>query len=61
MDYQRNEYNWCFMNKIINKNQCTTLWHGYDLKIPHVVPAVISIVLSDIDAEYGKISIMAIT
>ena len=61
MDYQRNEYNWCVMNKIINKNQCTILWHVDDLNTSHVNPAVISRVLADIDAEYGKIAIMAIT
>ena len=43
------------MNKIIDNKQCTILWHVYDLKISHVDPTVISSVLADIDAEYGKI------
>ena len=25
MGYQRNEYSWCVMNKIIDYKQCTTL------------------------------------
>ena len=42
------------MNKIIDDEQCTKIWDIYDLKILHVDPAVISSVLADIDAEYGK-------
>ena len=49
------------MNKIIYIKQCTILWHVDDLKTSHVDPAVVSSVLSDIDAEYGKISKMTIT
>ena len=61
MGYQRNEYDWCVMNKIIDNKQCTVLCHVDGLKTSHVDPAVVSRVLSDVDAEYGKISIMAIT
>ena len=60
MGYQRNEYDWCVMNKIIDYKQCTLLWHVDDLKTSHVDPVVISSVLSDIDAEYGKIAKMTI-
>ena len=49
------------MNKIIQYNQCTTLWHVDDLKTSHVDPAIISSVLADIYAEYRKISKMTIT
>ena len=49
------------MNKIIDENQCTILWYVDDLKTSHVDPAVVSSVLADIDAEYGKISKMTIT
>ena len=61
MGYQRNEYDWCDINKIIDNKQCATLWHVDDLKISHIDPTVVSIVLADIDAEYGKISKMTIT
>ena len=61
MGYQRNEYNWCVMNKIIDDKQCNILWHVDELKKSHVDPAVISSILSDIDTEYGKIVKMNIT
>ena len=60
MRYQRNEYVWFVMNKIINDKQCMILWHVDDLKTSHVDPAVISRFLADIDAEYGKIAKMII-
>ena len=60
MGYQRNEYDWCVMNKIVEKKQCTILWYVNDLKTSNVDPAVVSSVLSDIDAEYGKIAKMTI-
>ena len=55
MVYQRNEYNWCVMNNIIENKQCIILWHVNRLKTSHVDPSIISSVLYDIDAEYGKI------
>ena len=58
MGYQRNDYDWCVMNKIIDNKQCTILWHVNDLKTSHVNPTVISSVLADINAEYGKIAKM---
>ena len=61
MRYQRNEYDWCVVNKIIDNIQCTILWHVDDLKTSHVDPDVVSSVLADIDAEYGEISKMTIT
>ena len=61
MGYQRNEYYWCVMNKIIDNKKCTILWHVDDLKTSHVDPAVVSSILADIDTEYGKIAKMTIT
>ena len=61
MGYQRNEYDCCVMNKIIENKQCTILWHVDDLKTSNVDPAVVSSVLADIDAEYGMIAKMTIT
>ena len=61
MGYQRNEYNWCVMNNIIDNKQCTILWHVDDLKTSHFEPAVVSSVHTEIDAEYAKISKMTIT
>ena len=49
------------MNKIIDKKQCTILFHVNDLKTSHVEPAVVSSVIADIDTEYGNIAKMTIT
>ena len=49
------------MNKIIDNKQCTIIWHLDDLKTSHVDLAVVSRVIADIDAEYGKIAKMPIT
>ena len=56
MGYQRNEYDWCVMNKIIDDKQWNILWHVDYLKTSHVEPTVISSILADIDAEYGNIT-----
>ena len=61
MVYQRNEYDWCVINKTIDDKKCTKLWHADDLKALHVNPTVVSSVLADIDEEYGKIAKMTIT
>ena len=61
MGYKRNEYDWCVMNKIIDSKKSTILWHVDDLKTSHFDPAIVSSVLTDIDAEYGKIAKMIIT
>ena len=60
MGCQRNEYIWCVMNKIVDNNQFTILWHVDDLNTSHVNPFIISIVIADIDAEDGKIAKMTI-
>jgi hypothetical protein len=52
--YERNPYDWCVMNKMINGKQCTVLWHVDDLKMSHVDSKVIDRLLEDIDEEYGK-------
>ena len=54
MGYQRNEYDWCVMNKIVDK-KCTIFWNIDDPRTSHFDPVIISSVLAYIDAEYGKI------
>ena len=60
MVYQRNEYDWCVMNKNYNDKQCTIIWHIDDLKMSHVDPDIVSSILADIDSEYGNIAKMTI-
>ena len=61
MGYQRNEYDWCVTNNIIDNKKCTILCHVDDLNTSHVDPAVVSSVISEIDVQYGKIAKMTIT
>ena len=61
MGYQRNEYDWCVMNNIIDDKQCTILYNVNYLKTSHVEPYVIPIVLADINLEYVKIEKIIIT
>ena len=49
------------MNYIIDNKKCTILWHADYLKTSYSEPAVISMFLADIDAEYGKIAKIIIT
>ena len=57
--YERNLYDWCVVNKVIDSKQCTILWHVDDLKILHVNSSVVDNVLCQLDAEYrSKVPIM---
>ena len=49
------------MNKIVNDKQCTILWNVEYLKMSHVDTDIVSRLLVDIDAGYGKIAKMTIT
>ena len=60
MGYRINEYDYCVM-KIFNDKQYTMLCHVDDLNISHVDLDIVSSILSDIDAKYGKIAEIIIT
>ena len=49
------------MNKIFDNKLCTILWYLDYLKTSHVDPAIVSSILSGVNAEYEKISKMTIT
>ena len=59
--YERNPYDWCVMNKMVDGKQCTILWHVDDLKISHVDPKVVDKVLEDINEKYGKEAPITVT
>ena len=42
------------MNKMVNGNQCTILWHVNDIKVSHKDATVVTTVLEQINAVYGK-------
>ena len=43
--FQVNPYDWCVVNKVINRKQCTIGWHVDDLKISHVDEEVVEEVI----------------
>ena len=55
LGYQRNEYDWCTMNKNFKGKQCTIIWKVDDLKIWHVDSGILSSIIADIDVEYENI------
>jgi hypothetical protein len=55
--FKANAYDTCVMNKIIDGQQCTVVWHVDDLKISHVSAAVVDEVIKFLEAEYGDLSI----
>ena len=52
----RNEYDWCVMNKIVKDKQCTNICHVDVLNMLHIHPSIVSSVLDVIDAEYVNIA-----
>ena len=48
------------MKKNGKGTQCTIIWY-FNLKMLHVDSDIISSALADIESEYGKVPIMAIT
>merc|ERR1712115_215365 len=49
-----NAYDFCVANKIIKTKQCTIAWHVDDLKISHVDPKVVTMLIKQLDDEYGQ-------
>ena len=39
---------------MVNRNQCTILWHVDDLRISHVNSNVVTDMINTIDAEFGQ-------
>jgi hypothetical protein len=54
LGFDLNPYDSCVANKIINRKQCTIIWHVDDLKISHVDPNVIEDIVNRIEEKYGK-------
>ena len=53
LGFERNDYDWCVVNKIINGKQCTIMWHVDDLTISHVDPDIITGIINGLSAKYG--------
>lgn len=59
--FERNPYDWCVVNKMVDGKQCTILWHVDDLKISHVDLKVVDGILEQLDGEYRKEAPMTVT
>ncbi|GAX15524.1 hypothetical protein FisN_6Hu141 [Fistulifera solaris] len=57
MGFELNPYDSCIANKKINGKQCTIAWYVDDMKVSHVDPEVVTQVIKDIEAKFGKMSI----
>lgn len=56
-----NPYNWCVANKMIDRKQCTIMWHVEDMKISHVNDKTNVSIIKLIDNEFGKEAPLTIT
>lgn len=54
MGYKVNPYNSCMVNKMINRKQCTVIWHVDDLKISHVEQEELEDSLSKLQKRYSQ-------
>ena len=56
-----NLYDTCVANCMINRKQCTILWHVDNLKISHEDPAVVTNIICWLNDKYGKVTPMVST
>ena len=52
--FERNPYDFCVVNKMINGKQFTVVWYVDDLKLSHVDPSVVDDMIETIKQEFGK-------
>ena len=61
LGFEKNPYDFCVANKMVNGKQLTVGWHVDDLKISHVDPTVVEHLVSQLQAEYGKEAPLTVT
>ena len=54
-------YDGCVASKIINKKQCTIVFHVDDLKISHVDKEVVSNIINELNSRFGDIMPLSIS
>ena len=59
--FKINRYDWCIMNKYIEGDQCTIMWHVDDIKTSHRYPKVVTTIIDLISSFYGRESPLIIT
>ncbi len=55
-----NPHNRCVVNKMIDREQCTIIWHVDDLKLSHIKQEVLDDIASKLNAEYGKEAVLTV-
>jgi hypothetical protein len=58
--FKINPYNWCVANRIINNSQCTIVWYVDDLKISHVDPDVVTLIIGKLSEAFGKEALLTV-
>jgi hypothetical protein len=61
MGFIVNPYDCCRINKQIAGKQCPILWHVDDIKVSHMDPDVVTMILATINEEYGKETPLTVT
>ena len=59
--YVMNPYDICCMNNMINKAQCTIVWHIDDIKASHIDTEVLTELIKLMQKKYGKHSPLTMT
>jgi hypothetical protein len=57
MGFVLNPYDSCVANKTIDGKQCTGAWYVDDMKILHVNPEVVSLMIRKLEARFDKMTI----
>jgi hypothetical protein len=58
--FERNPYDFCVVNKVVNGKQLTIVWYVDDLKISHVDSNVVTDTIEILKAEFGKQSALTV-
>ena len=48
-------YDSCVVNKMINRKQCTIIWHVDDLKLSHIEQSVLEELADKLNSKYSQI------
>jgi hypothetical protein len=57
LGFELNPYDPCIANKVFEGSQCTIAWYVDDNKISHVNEAVVTNVIKQIEAKFGKMTV----
>ena len=55
-----NLYDSCVVNKMINRKQCTIIWHINDLKLSHIKQNVLEELMDRLNSKYGQIMLLIV-